>query len=104
MTQLNERAEQPCARGEAVRSQVEQLMIAFQFQDRVSQILDQVGASIHSATQRLQTAMADGQAPDPGEWQELLSAGCTTAEQRAIASPGTRRPRRAPASAGTTFF
>ena len=103
MTQLNERAEQLRARGEAVRSQVEQLMIAFQFQDRVSQILDQVGASIHTATQRLQTAMADGQAPDPGEWQELLSAGYTTAEQRAIASPDTQASASA-ASAGTTFF
>ena len=103
VTQLNERAEQLRARGEAVRSQVEQLMIAFQFQDRVSQILDQVGASIHTATQRLQTAMADGQAPDPGEWQELLSAGYTTAEQRAIASPDTQASASA-ASAGTTFF
>lgn len=103
VTQLNERAAQLRARGEAVRAQVEQLMVAFQFQDRVSQILDQVGASIHTATQRLQAAMADGQAPDPGEWQALLSAGYTTAEQRAISTPETPDATGA-ASAGTTFF
>ncbi|TXC65148.1 hypothetical protein FSC37_00310 [Piscinibacter aquaticus] len=38
--QLNQRAAQLRARGETVRGQVEQLMIAFQFQDRVNQILD----------------------------------------------------------------
>ncbi len=103
VTQLNERAAQLRARGEAVRSQVEQLMVAFQFQDRVSQILDQVGASIHTATQRLQTDLSDGRAPDPGEWQTLLSAGYTTAEQRAIS--GTDAQTAASASAaGTTFF
>jgi len=103
VAQLHERAASLRARGEAVRAQVEQLMIAFQFQDRVSQILDQVGASIHTATQRLQTAMADGHVPAPGEWQALLSAGYTTAEQRAIASPDTQASASA-ASAGTTFF
>jgi methyl-accepting chemotaxis protein len=103
VTQLNERAAQLRARGEAVRAQVEQLMVAFQFQDRVSQILDQVIASIHTATQRLHTAMAEGHAPDSGEWQALLSAGYTTAEQRAISSPDTQAAASA-ASAGTTFF
>ena len=103
VTQLNERAAQLRARGEAVRTQVEQLMVAFQFQDRVSQILDQVSASIHTATQRLQAAMADGHAPDPGEWQALLSAGYTTAEQRAISAPETPDGATA-ASTGTTFF
>jgi methyl-accepting chemotaxis protein len=103
VTQLNERAAQLRARGESVRAQVEQLMVAFQFQDRVSQILDQVSVSIHTATQRLQSAMADGQAPDPGEWQALLSAGYTTAEQRAISSPESPDAATAP-SAGTTFF
>ena len=103
VTQLNERAAQLRARGESVRGQVEQLMVAFQFQDRVSQILDQVSASIHTATQRLQTTMANGQAPDPGEWQALLSAGYTTAEQRAISAPESPDAATAP-STGTTFF
>lgn len=103
VTQLNERAAQLRARGEAVRAQVEQLMVAFQFQDRVSQILDQVGASIHTATQRLQAALADGRAPDPAEWQALLSAGYTTAEQRAIAGPDPLAASAA-APAETTFF
>jgi methyl-accepting chemotaxis protein len=47
--------------------------------------------------------MADGRAPDPGEWQALLSAGYTTAEQRAISAPETPDGATA-ASTGTTFF
>jgi methyl-accepting chemotaxis protein len=37
------------ARGEHVREEVQQLMVAFQFQDRVQQILDQVHQSIDGA-------------------------------------------------------
>ena len=46
VSDLHVRATELSARGEAVRSQVEQLMVAFQFQDRVHQIMDQVSSSI----------------------------------------------------------
>ena len=103
VAQLNERAAQLRARGEAVRAQVEQLMIAFQFQDRVSQILDQVGQSITTAAGHLRGALDQGRAPDAADWQALLSAGYTTAEQRAVTSPQTAAPG-ASSSSGTTFF
>ncbi len=103
VAQLHERAAQLRTRGEAVRAQVEQLMIAFQFQDRVNQILDQVCASIGTAAQRLRDAVDQGRVPDAAEWQALISAGYTTAEQRAVATAAGGTPS-ASASSATTFF
>ena len=86
VSQLHARAADLRARGELVKAQVQQLMLAFQFQDRVNQILDQVNSSIGSAMTRLQTALAEGRAPDAAEWAALLSVGYSTAEQHAAAS------------------
>jgi methyl-accepting chemotaxis protein len=96
---LNERAADLAARGGAVRAQVEQLMVAFQFQDRVKQILDQVAQSITRSVAHLQRSLADGRTPDAAEWTALLTAGYTTDEQR-----GESRTGAAPASTDTTFF
>lgn len=101
VSQLNERAAELSARGAAVRAQVEQMMIAFQFQDRVHQIMDQVSASIVSAVACLQHSLAAGTAPGADEWAALLSAGYTTDEQRNATSG---QATAAPASADTTFF
>lgn len=103
VAQLHERAAQLRSRGEAVRAQVEQLMIAFQFQDRVSQILDQVSASITTAATRLRDAFDEGRVPDAGEWHALLSAGYTTDEQRAAGS-GSAAAAPVAANNETTFF
>jgi len=103
VSQLNERAAELSARGEAVRAQVEQLMIAFQFQDRVHQIMDQVNSSISSAVARLQQSLKDGAAPDADEWTALLSAGYTTDEQRFASDHGSQNAA-APSSNDTTFF
>ncbi len=112
VTGLNERATELASRGEAVRLQVQNLLIAFQFQDRVQQILDQVGGSIAKGVERLQAALASGQAPSAAEWQALLGAGYTTHEQRAIAgaSPkaraasATERQAALPAAQAETVF
>jgi len=97
VSQLNQRALELSARGQAVRAQVEQLMVAFQFHDRVHQIVDQVNASIGAAVRRLQQALAEGRPPSADEWQALLSAGYTTDEQRAI---GAAAPSMAGGTAG----
>jgi len=107
VSQLNQRALELQARGETVKAQVQQLMLAFQFQDRVNQILDQVNASIAGGMARLQTALAEGRAPDAAEWSALLSAGYTTAEQHAAARDGQASKaasNTAGASTETTFF
>jgi methyl-accepting chemotaxis protein len=108
VAQLHDRAVELRQHAEVVKAQVQQLMQAFQFQDRVHQILDQVNGSIADAVARLQTALADGRVPDAAEWAALLSAGYTTLEQHTLAqggSPGPAAGRPAAASSTeTTFF
>jgi methyl-accepting chemotaxis protein len=109
VAQLNERAAELRAHGETVKAQVQQLMLAFQFQDRVNQILDQVGHSITSAMSRMQGALAEGRSPDSAEWTALLSLGYTTAEQHVGAQGGGPKTGSAAtastrASTDTTFF
>ncbi len=98
VSELQARAAELRQRGQAVRVQVEQLMVAFQFQDRVQQILEQVATSITQAAARLAQGAAEGRVPDAAEWAALLAAGYTTHEQRSQGA-GT-----APASTETTFF
>lgn len=100
---LNARAAELGERGRQVRAQVEQLMVAFQFQDRVHQIMDQVSHSITVSMAQLQTALEGGRAPDAAAWTALLTAGYTTDEQRNARST-TAAPAAAPASTETTFF
>jgi len=116
VTELNQRAAELGQRGQIVRVQVEQLMMAFQFQDRVHQIVDQVNSSIHSAVACLQQALPTGQTPQAEAWRTLLSAGYSTQEQRAVlagagarARAGAATPAIAPRDATgtrteTTFF
>lgn len=100
---LNERAAELSARGEVIKAQVEQLMVSFQFQDRVHQIMSQVCDSMRSTTARLQLALSTGSVPSEAEWTALLSAGYTTDEQRAVASGDAQETK--PSSGGeTTFF
>lgn len=111
VAELHDRALDLRQRGEAVKGQVQQLMLAFQFQDRVHQILDQVNGSIADAVTRLQTALAEGRVPDAAEWAALLRAGYTTAEQHALVhrsgttgSASSSTASNATRSTETTFF
>jgi len=101
VSHLHEQASELRARGEMVRTQVQQLMQAFQFQDRVHQILEQVKQSIGGALANLLENLAQGRVPDAQEWAALLSSGYTTAEQQSAARPGGVP---APASSELTFF
>ena len=103
VSELHRRAAQLSARGHAVRQQVEQMMVAFQFQDRVQQIVEQVCASIGRAADRLQQALIEGNPPSPAEWAALLSDGYTTNEQRALTASTAPATPAAPRS-DTTFF
>jgi methyl-accepting chemotaxis protein len=108
VSQLHERATELAARGETVRAQVQQLMVAFQFHDRVQQILDQVCESITAGVESLQGGLASGAAPAPADWTALLTRGYSTGEQRAAHAsghPGSPEPGLRPAAAReTTFF
>lgn len=102
VSDLNARAARLRERGAVVKVHVEQLMIAFQFQDRVHQILDQVRQSMTQATQRLQQAVAEGRMPDAAEWEALLTAGYSTEEQRQVSAGQSATS--AVAGTETTFF
>ena len=110
VTELNRRATELGERGQIVKVQVEQLMVAFQFQDRVHQIVDQVNNSIHSAVACLQEALPTGRPPQADEWLALLSVGYTTHEQRSVGGEHANAPAPAGAAAAaaaaaeTTFF
>jgi methyl-accepting chemotaxis protein len=96
---LQLRATDLSARGAAVRNQVQQLMVAFQFQDRVQQILDQVCDSITAGVGSLQASLAGAALQQDGAWAALLSAGYTTAEQRAVNRPPSPKSAIRPAAA-----
>ncbi|RUP26529.1 MAG: hypothetical protein EKK45_16205 [Curvibacter sp.] len=81
---LSQRADELDASSLAVRGLVEQMMVSFQFQDRVHQILDQVMQSMQSVNERLSLAATQGDWPDDAEWEALLSAGYTTVEQHQL--------------------
>ncbi len=100
---LNERAAELSARGQVIKSQVEQLMVSFQFQDRVHQIMSQVCDSMASTVARLRLALSNGSIPGEAEWTALLTAGYTTDEQRAVAS-GVAGEITSPGGGETTFF
>lgn len=104
VSDLNARATELRERGHMVKAQVEQLLVAFQFQDRVHQILDQVRHSMSEAAQCLQAALATGRVPDAAEWEALLTAGYTTDEQRAATTTGTALQASPAAGSETTFF
>ena len=106
VAELQQRNAAQSAQGEIVKAQVEQLLMAFQFQDRVHQILDQLRSSMTEAATALQGAARTGAAPDAQAWASVLTAGYTTAEQRAVThgrtAPAAPTPANPPIE--TTFF
>ena len=99
--ELHNRAAELGVRGEAVRIYVEQMMVSFQFQDRVQQILEQITQSMHAVNASLKAATSLGQLPEPSAWAALLREGYTTCEQRAVLSTAGAAQAQA---ASTTFF
>ena len=103
VSQLHQRSVEHSAHCVLVGAQVEQLLVAFRFQYRVHQIMDQVLGSIHGATAALRQALKSGTPPDPVASHALLSAGYATEEQRAVA--WSARVSASPqATTDTTFF
>ncbi len=98
---LNARTVDLSRRSEDVRVQVEQLLVAFQFQDRVQQILDQITQSMGATRACLLEAAETGRLPPAADWEALLAAGYTTAEQKDLSlDPGQATQ----ASGGAVFF
>lgn len=83
--QLQHNAAEQRAHGLRVKAQIEQVMQALQFQDRVHQILDQLRHSMGSASVAFGQSLRRGEPPDAARWRSLLGEGYTTHEQRLVA-------------------
>ena len=107
VSQLQRSAPPNCARAaRRCATQVEQLMVAFQFQDRVHQILDQVRTRSQRRPRRLQDALAGGSAPGAptrGRAAERRLHHRRTARRRPRGSTAEPAAHRA-SSTETTFF
>ena len=101
VSELNSRAIEVGAHGAMVRTHVEQMMVSFQFQDRVQQILDQITQSMSSVASRLDDASQGSKLPTPQEWEDILTAGYTTDEQRSGHTKGVSVSQTA---SSATFF
>jgi len=84
---LGESADNMHAHGTVVRSEVEKLLIAMQFQDRVSQILSGLGNNLALMQQQLANS-AHEPLPSPADWLHALNGTSTMTDQ--IYQPVTR--------------
>jgi methyl-accepting chemotaxis protein len=99
---LQQQSQTSRAISQSIRTEVEQLMVAFQFQDRVNQIIDQVVQAVDGIGQQIDQAQKTGKPPDAQHWHQILTAGYSTEEQqRNHASPQARAEARRPAMSNT---
>lgn len=101
---LSTRAQSNRAVSQSIRSEVESLMVAFQFQDRVNQIIDQVIHAFDGIAAHLEESARTHRMPEQEDWHRTLTSGYSTVEQ-AFNHGANARPAKAPAQASeVTFF
>jgi len=101
---LSARAERSRAVSQSIRSEVESLMVAFQFQDRVNQIIDQVINAFDGVAAHLDESARTRQMPAQEDWHRTLTSGYSTVEQ-ATNHGADAKPAKAPVQASeVTFF
>jgi len=101
---LNRRADDTRDLSQSIRTEVEAMMVAFQFQDRVNQIIDQVLQAVAGIAGHIDDAVRTRQLPSNGDWQRTLVSGYSTEEQQ-LNHPGNGQAPKAQAQASeVTFF
>jgi methyl-accepting chemotaxis protein len=101
---LNRRADDTRAQSQSIRGEIESMMVAFQFQDRTSQIIDQVLLALEGVHGHLDEAARTRRLPPDETWRTTLTRGYSTEEQQSNHT-GARPGASAPASASeVTFF
>ncbi len=101
---LSARAESSRAVSQSIRSEVESLMVAFQFQDRVNQIIDQVINAFDGVAAHLDESARTHRMPAQEDWHRTLTSGYSTVEQ-ATNHGADAKPAKAPVQASeVTFF
>jgi len=79
---LHQQSEETRALSQSIRTEVESLMVAFQFQDRVNQIIDQVVQAVEGIGSQVEQAARTHRLPSAQDWQETLTRGYSTEEQQ----------------------
>ncbi len=101
---LSARAESTRVVSQSIRSEVESLMVAFQFQDRVNQIIDQVITAFDGIAAHLDESARTHRMPAQEDWHRTLTSGYSTVEQ-ATNHGSSSGHAKAPAQASeVTFF
>jgi methyl-accepting chemotaxis protein len=101
---LNRRADDTRGLSQSIRTEVEAMMVAFQFQDRVSQIIDQVLQAVDGIAGHIDEALHTRRLPSDGDWQRTLVSGYSTEEQQFNHSGTGPAPKAAAQASEVTFF
>jgi methyl-accepting chemotaxis protein len=102
MHQLSADSQTMRQRGNAIRGNIEQLIVTMQFQDRVNQLLGVVDADITRLRDEFE---CEAPAPEPTQWLQELERHYTMREQRQpTGSGGAEVAQHAPATSTTVFF
>jgi methyl-accepting chemotaxis protein len=101
---LSARAESTRAVSQSIRSEVESLMVAFQFQDRVNQIIDQVINAFDGVAAHLEESARTNRMPAQEDWHRTLTSGYSTVEQATNHGSSAKPANTSTQASEVTFF
>jgi methyl-accepting chemotaxis protein len=101
---LNQRADETRELSQSIRTEVEAMMVAFQFQDRVSQIIDQVLQAVEGVSAHVEQAARTRRLPSDEDWQRTLTSGYSTEEQQTNHVHDGSAAKAPAAASEVTFF
>lgn len=101
---LSARAESTRAVSQSIRSEVESLMVAFQFQDRVNQIIDQVINAFDGVAAHLDESARTNRMPAQEDWHRTLTSGYSTVEQATNHGSSAKPANASTQASEVTFF
>jgi methyl-accepting chemotaxis protein len=109
-TGLNDSADVMRRESQLIQGEISDVLVALQFQDRISQVLSHVGADLDKLHQTLEACglqLADGVMPQPLDtdaWLDALTGTYTMAEQHAAHGGGQLALQAPSSSTEITFF
>jgi methyl-accepting chemotaxis protein len=101
---LSARAQSHRAVSQSIRSEVESLMVAFQFQDRVNQIIDQVINAFDGIAAHLEESARTHRMPEQEDWHRTLTSGYSTVEQATNHGANAVSAKASAQASEVTFF
>ena len=101
---LSARANNTRVVSQSIRTEVESLMVAFQFQDRVNQIIDQVINAFDGIAAHLDESARTHRLPAQEDWHRTLTSGYSTVEQATNHSASSGQTKTPAQAAEVTFF